>query len=225
MSEKKIKITKKEILISKGSTIILDMQWGSLMKDHDRKKIISQVATVYSVNRKAQYSLPVMITSVDDIWNSLFERVNANLWNTSILTFESRNVIELLPKDKLVYLTADTDDVCFSFDQSKYYIIGCLLDHNSHKDLCKSWADENGIQTQRLPIPEYITMKGRHVLTVNHVGEILIKISNGADWETTLLSVIPKRKDPSLQLQVPEPINNIEEKDFICNLPSFCSVE
>ena len=40
-------------------------------------------------------------------------------------------------------------------------------------------------------------MIGRQVLTINHVGEILIDIVNGKSWKSTLLSAIPQRKVPT----------------------------
>jgi tRNA (guanine9-N1)-methyltransferase len=81
---------------------------------------------------------------------------------------------------------------------------------------------QNGIRTQRLPINEYISMNGRQVLTINHVGEILIDIVNGKSWKSTLLSVIPQRKVPTSledeELEEPEE----SEEPYVCK--DICKV-
>ena len=65
---------------------------------------------------------------------------------------------------------------------------------NHHKGLSHSKASELGIATARLPIDEFLNMKTRKVLTVNHVYEILAAVSQGKGWKEAFLSVIPERK-------------------------------
>lgn len=53
---------------------------------------------------------------------------------------------------------------------------------------------ERGICHARLPIDEFIEMKTRKVLTVDHVFDILAGSSAGKSWKDAFLRVLPARK-------------------------------
>lgn len=188
----------KKIVAAEGPTLIMDMSWGGMMTEHNQKKVVQQIQTAYSFDKKADASLPFIFTSVDLTWEQLFHRVNAKQWNKNIVRFEKKSLTDIdIPLEEMIYLTADTDNVCTSIDPSKYYIIGCILDHNSKKGVTHDFAVQHNIRMERLPIPEYITMEGRHVLTINHVAEIMIRVANGIDWGDAFIQTIPSRKCPT----------------------------
>ena len=60
--------------------------------------------------------------------------------------------------------------------------------------VCHSSAVERGFTHARLPIDEFMDMKTRKVLTVNHVFDILASASNGNNWKDAFISAIPSRK-------------------------------
>ncbi|XP_043493396.1 tRNA methyltransferase 10 homolog A isoform X3 [Polistes fuscatus] len=73
-------------------------------------------------------------------------------------------------------------------------IAGGLVDHNCHKGLCHDLAIESGIKHGRLPLDKFLLMKARKVLTVDHVFEILLKVTEGKTWQEAFLQVLPERK-------------------------------
>lgn len=74
-----------------------------------------------------------------------------------------------------VYLTADSQCTLTELDSKKAYIIGGLVDRNSHKGLCEGKAREQGISTAKLPIQDHVDLAGNKVLTVNQVFAMLVE--------------------------------------------------
>lgn len=74
--------------------------------------------------------------------------------------------LEEFPKEKIVYLTSDSDNVLDELSKDDVYIIGGLVDHNRYKGICHENAEKAGIRHARLPIKENIVLKSRTVLTI-----------------------------------------------------------
>ncbi|CAG2196566.1 RG9MTD [Mytilus edulis] len=110
------------------------------------------------------------------------------------MNFTENDYHEEFDKDKIVYLSGDSPNVLEDLSDDYVYIIGGLVDHNRYKGMCHQLAEEQGMSHARLSIGQYIEMKSRKVLTVNHVFEILLKYSETKDWKESFFSVIPQRK-------------------------------
>ena len=82
--------------------------------------------------------------------------------------FEEESFDKVFDKDRLVYLTSESDNVLTSMEENQVYVIGGLVDHNSQKGLCFKIAKDLGIKHARLPLSENIEIKTRTVLTINH---------------------------------------------------------
>ena len=83
-----------------------------------------------------------------------------------IMEKEARSYIEALQdrKEDLVYLTADSETVLDELDPNKMYIIGGLVDRNRWKGITMKKAQEQGIQTAKLPIGNYLKMSSSQVM-------------------------------------------------------------
>ena len=108
--------------------------------------------------------------------------------------FHQESYDKVLAKDKIVYLTSESDNVVEKLEDDKFYVIGGLVDHNHEKGLCHRLAIEKGISHARLPIDQYVKMKTRKVLTIDHVFRILASVSAGSDWKEAFLETLPTRK-------------------------------
>lgn len=49
------------------------------------------------------------------------------------MQFHEKSYLDSFPKEKLVYLTSESENVIETFEDDTMYIIGGLVDHNEHK--------------------------------------------------------------------------------------------
>ncbi|KAI8871107.1 hypothetical protein GQ42DRAFT_106080, partial [Ramicandelaber brevisporus] len=179
-----------------GVTIIIDMSFNDLMSDVEIKSMARQLGRCYSVNKRSERPAELVIASLtgkmkDSLTHSFPGHAN---WEPSHVRLESKDMTELYPKDRLVYLSADSTTCIDTLSKDDVYIIGGLVDKNRYKNLTLNKAKELGIRTAQLPIGQYVEMASRKVITVNQVYEILAGHLEGATWEKAFLDVIPKRK-------------------------------
>jgi len=172
--------------------VVFDMQFGHLMHQRDLGKCIKQILRCYSQNRRLTAPLQLHITSLNG--SALNEMEKHNGYKAWDINFYDEEFSKVLPKDSLVYLSADSDNIIHTLDNNKNYIIGGLVDHNNHKGICLKTAQQLGISHGRLPIDKYVNMKTRHILAVNHVYEIMVQVTQNKSWEEAFFDVIPERK-------------------------------
>ncbi|XP_010928083.1 uncharacterized protein [Elaeis guineensis] len=135
-----------------------------------------------------------------------------------IIEKESRPYIEALQdnKENLVYLTADAETILDELDPKKIYIIGGLVDRNRWKGITMKKANDQGIQSARLPIANYLRMSSSQVLTVNQVVEILLTFLETRDWKSAFFQVIPPRKRGEAEAEeVIEDEKTIDDADIV----------
>jgi len=99
-------------------------------------------------------------------------------------------------KKKLVYLTSDATETIDTLHEDCAYIIGGIVDRNSLKGISYATACKQGIRTVKLPLKENYAMAATHVLTVNHVFDILLNYHRLKDWKEAIELVLPPRKKP-----------------------------
>nr|CAD7393554.1 unnamed protein product [Timema cristinae] len=110
------------------------------------------------------------------------------------VNFKSESYMDIFDKNELIYLSSDSDNIITTLDDNKVYIIGGLVDHNSQKGLTLQIANDKGIAHAQLPIREYLEMRTTKVLSIVHVFEILLAVTEGSPWKEALLNVLPSRK-------------------------------
>lgn len=173
-------------------TITIDLSFDDLMIDKDIAKMIKQILRCYTLNRRAIAPLQFSLTSFNGKSKKEMEKHNGyKHWDVK---FEPDSYMNIYPKDKIVYLTSESPNTIDKLDHSCIYVIGGLVDHNCHKGLCHKLAVDNGIKHGRLPLDKFLLMKARKVLTIDHVFEILLRVTEGKTWQEAFLQVLPERK-------------------------------
>ncbi|RZB54420.1 tRNA methyltransferase 10 -like A [Asbolus verrucosus] len=171
--------------------VCIDLSFDDLMIDKDMAKTIKQILRVYTENRRAEAPMQLYLTSFKGRnKNEMAKHHGYENWD---INFYSEDYIDIFPKEKLIYLSSESDNVITELEQDKVYIIGGLVDHNFHKGVCYKKALEQGIAHGQLPITEYFWLNHRKVLTINQVFEILLRVSEGKTFKEAFEIILPKR--------------------------------
>ncbi|KAF4532222.1 hypothetical protein B566_EDAN004308 [Ephemera danica] len=155
-------------------------------------KCNKQMLHCYSMNRRAANPMQLYFTSLTGrSQEQMAKHDGYQHWDVHL---HSEHFTDVFPKTRLVYLTSESPNILDTLEDDKVYIIGGLVDHNAHKGHCWEVAKNLGINHAQLPISQYLEMKTRQVLTIDHVFAIMLHVSEGCTWKEALLKVLPQRK-------------------------------
>lgn len=174
-------------------------------------KVIKQILRVYTENRRAKAPMQLYLTNFEG--RAKEEMAKHNGYEHWDINFSAESYLKLFPKEKLVYLTSESNKIITELREDSVYIIGGLVDHNAHKGICYKKAVEEGIDHGQLPIGEYFHTKHRKVFTINQgckksflcsrkitkcissitVFEILLRVSEGKTFKEAFEMALPKR--------------------------------
>lgn len=146
--------------VDSGIEIILDCSFDELMNDKEIVSLSNQVTRAYSANRRADHYAEIKVAPFDKRLKKRFETAlhdtNYENWNHFKFLPDDKIMFEdeHISKDKIVYLTADTDEKIERLEPGMRYIVGGIVDKNRYKELCLKKAQKLGIPTRRLPIDE-----------------------------------------------------------------------
>ncbi|CAE1178576.1 TRMT10 [Acanthosepion pharaonis] len=167
--------------------VAVDCSFDNLMSEKDVMKLVKQLQSCYSVNRRVENPLQFYVCGISGQTKERLDNIgDCKNWD---VYFTAEKYTEKFEKAQLVYLSSESENILTELENDKVYIIGGLVDHNSYKGLCHRLAVENDIAHAQLPISEYVQMKSRKVLTVNHVFEILLRYTESKDWKQSLCQI------------------------------------
>jgi tRNA (guanine9-N1)-methyltransferase len=194
-------------------TVIIDCNWDDIHVEKAFKSLSQQILQCYGKNRRSENPANLYLTGVSDTMMSHLDKNNVKLWNATHV--EAKDYIDLpqfktTPVDaaavaaaaatnsvrpkQLVYLSSDAEETLEELDENCAYIIGGIVDRNQFKGVAHKKAEKQNVRTVKLPIKEHISLCLTHVLTVNHVFELLLERCRLKSWPAALEKVIPQRK-------------------------------
>ncbi|CAB4387988.1 tRNA methyltransferase 10 homolog A [Rhizophagus irregularis DAOM 181602=DAOM 197198] len=190
---KKIKVEQ----IPSDMKVVIDLSFDEFMTEAEITSLSLQLSRCYSANRSAMRPVNLYFTSYGGRVQERFNTKLQNHINWKNVVFETRTYWDCFNKEKLVYLTADSDEYVQELDEEKIYIIGGLVDKNRHKNICYNKSQRDEIASAQLPIGNYIQLNTRKVLAVNH------------DWGKSFLEVIPQRKFNTIERKKRQENNDV----------------
>ncbi|KAL3876750.1 hypothetical protein ACJMK2_034546 [Sinanodonta woodiana] len=192
--------------------VVIDCSFDEYMNEKDVRMLVQQIQHSYSANRRAASPLQLYVCGVQGkTKNRLDEIGDFKNWDVH---FREENYECVFCKESIVYLSSESENVLDHLDETKCYVIGGLVDHNHHKGLCHRLAEEKNIAHAQLPISQFMDLKTRKVLTVNHVFEILLRFTETKDWGKAFMSVIPPRKGGVIKDTTPQD-RIMNTKDYV----------
>ncbi len=146
------------------------------MTSRELKSLDRQLAICYGSACRALEPSKLVLTGIktDSVTNKTFQKhigVDDWFWDKHE---EDVEVVYADKLDKLVYLTAESENDIEELNPDDIYIIGGIVDHNRLKGLTHALATEKNFRTARLPIQKYMSSGARVVLTVVSVFDILL---------------------------------------------------
>jgi len=174
--------------------VVIDCSFDNLMDQKDICRLGQQIQFAYSSNRRAENPLQFYVTGLNSVSKTRERLESVGDYQGWDVHFKSESYLDVFGKSNVVYLSAESSNVLNELQEDKAYIIGGLVDHNKHKGVCFKQAEEIGIQHAQLPIGQYMQLKTRKVLTVNHVFDILLNYTESGDWRKAFCDIIPQRK-------------------------------
>ncbi|KAK4815782.1 hypothetical protein QYF61_007200 [Mycteria americana] len=154
-----------------GPRLCVDLGVADRMTQKETSRLASQIRRLYGANRRAEKPFWLCLTEFvvgSLIYEECF-RMNDGFSNYLMDTTQE-SYLDLFPLDAIVYLTPDSENVLEDIDPNKVYILGGLVDESIHKKLTLQRAQEQSLQTARLPIREYMV---KTVNTKNYHSETL----------------------------------------------------
>lgn len=190
--------------IQYGQPLVYDMSYDRHMTRREMENTISQLMETEGWNRRSvdPFHLHFCSLQPDGAYQQeLLKRYGQEAWDRLLVTATSRRHIDMFPQEELVYLTADSPNVLRTFDHSKVYIIGAMVDRSIQSGVSLATAKRLKLSTARLPLDEYLHWEiGAKNLTLDQMIRILMTVKETGSWEKAL-EFVPKRKHDGFHQQ------------------------
>lgn len=123
---------KKEFLekLKTSPKVIVDCNFEDNQNYKEQNSLLTQLCHFLCENKMSKNPLNMILTGVGPKLKELLEKRDGYSWPTTI---HSEDYLDLFDKQKLVYLTGDSNVTMTEYDKESVYIIGGLVDHNRLK--------------------------------------------------------------------------------------------
>ncbi|XP_029354575.1 tRNA methyltransferase 10 homolog C [Echeneis naucrates] len=195
--------------------LVFDLSYESYMSRQEIKNTVSQLMEVEAWNRRAVEPFHLHFCNLQDdgaYKEQLLKRYGAETWDRLLISSTDRHHVDLFPHEQLVYLTADSPNVLRTFDHSKVYIIGALVDRSIQTGLSLANAKRLKLATARLPLDQFLNWEmGAKNLTLDQMIRIMLTLKDTGNW-VEALKFVPKRKHDGFHQELTQG-ESINDKD------------
>ncbi|XP_018420772.1 PREDICTED: mitochondrial ribonuclease P protein 1 [Nanorana parkeri] len=179
-----------------GQPLVFDMVYDRYMSQKEIENTVSQLMMSVGSNKISGDPFHIHFCNLQPggpYHKELVKRYQ-EAWDKLLITATEKSHIDIFPRDRLVYLTADSPNVIKEFDHEKIYIVGAFVDKCQKTGVSLGIAKRLNLATARLPLDNYLKWDiGAKNLTLNQMIEILMATKDTGDWKNAL-SFVPTRK-------------------------------
>ncbi|NXV18221.1 TM10C methyltransferase, partial [Cepphus grylle] len=179
-----------------GQPLVFDMSYEKDMSVREVANTVRQIVLSEGCNRRSVDPFHVHFCNLKDgsLYHKEFIKHYRGAWGKLLITVTDQCYTDIFPKDKLVYLTADSPKVMKTFDHDKIYIVGSMVDKSIKTGVSLARAKRLGLETAALPLEKYLLWNsGAKNLTLDQMMHILLTLKDTGDWKKAL-EFVPKRK-------------------------------
>ncbi|NWX27883.1 TM10C methyltransferase, partial [Notiomystis cincta] len=179
-----------------GQPLVFDMSYEKEMSVREVTNTVRQIALSEGCNRRSLEPFHIHLCNFkdDSLYHREFVKHYREAWGKLLITVTDKCYTEIFPKDKLIYLTADSPKVMKTFEHDKIYIVGSMVDKSIKTGVSLARAKRLGLETAALPLEKYLLWsRGAKNLTLDQMMHILLTLKDTADWKKAL-EFVPKRK-------------------------------
>ncbi|NWR64752.1 TM10C methyltransferase, partial [Bucorvus abyssinicus] len=179
-----------------GQPLVFDMSYEKDMSIREVTNTVKQIVLSESCNRRSADPFHIHFCNFkdDSLYHREFIKHYREAWGKLLITVTDQCYTEIFPKDKLIYLTADSPKVMKTFDHDKIYIVGSMVDRSIKTGVSLARAKRLGLETAALPLEKYLLWNtGAKNLTLDQMMHILLTLKDTGDWKAAL-EFVPKRK-------------------------------
>lgn len=186
--------------------IALDFIYDDLMNWREIRHVATQMGYLLKANKSARE--PFHIHMVDFHYGGLVERELQKLFQGQfedlLLNVTDKGLLDVFPRQKIVYLTPDSNNILTTYDPDKVYIIGALVDLEHETGASLAQAKQLNIQHCRLPLDTYLQWNvGHKSLTLDSMVNILLEQAEHGDMSVALAKHVPQRKFGGVKTNIP----------------------
>ncbi|CAH1264672.1 TRMT10C [Branchiostoma lanceolatum] len=189
-----------------GSDLVFDFSYEDEMQFREKINLCDQLNEALGANRQDTEPFHMHLVNLRHDGQTYKElarsRTDENFADKILGTVTEKSYLDLFPRERLVYLTADSPRELTKFEPDKVYIIGALVDRKLTTNLSYAKVKREGIASAALPLDRYLWWGlGDKVMTLDQMMKIMLTLKNTNDFEAALRHV-PTRKHHGLRSEL-----------------------
>lgn len=158
------------------------------MSDIEIKSVGRQLHYCFAFNRRHKMPFDMHLCNMNMSGGTLHwlqKHIPTVLDATFPLSIHEKCFTELFPRERLVYLSPDSDNVLTEYNADDIFVVGTIVDKGTCQKLSLAKAKSLGVRHARLPLDTHVRLAcgaGKE-FTLNAMTSILLEWKETQDWK------------------------------------------